>query len=90
MKSSYSALVLEDYNFWFKPPAGQPEGPPALLDVSFEIEAGVPAEGQTGKKAVAAALFGLNTRTKPNFVEPNPTFALTVNPRPGGPNKDHK
>ena len=63
MKSSYSALVLEDYNFWFKPPAGQPEGPPALLDVSFEIEAGafvlILGRSGSGKSTLALNLVGI-------------------------------
>tara|TARA_B100000029_G_scaffold513973_1_gene615160 strand:+ start:1893 stop:3668 length:1776 start_codon:yes stop_codon:yes gene_type:complete len=63
VKQSTSALVLEDYNFWFKPPAGQPEGPPALLNVSFEIEAGafvlILGRSGSGKSTLALNLVGI-------------------------------
>ena len=37
--AGHPTLILEDYSFWFKPSAGQPEGAAALTGVSFSIEA---------------------------------------------------
>lgn len=63
MKSGAPALVLEDYSFWFKPPAGQPEGPPALIDVSFEVQAGafvlILGRSGSGKSTLALNLVGI-------------------------------
>ena len=63
MKTSTPALVLEDYSFWFKPPAGQPEGPPALVDVSVEVESGafvlILGRSGSGKSTLALNLVGI-------------------------------
>jgi len=63
VKSSAPALVLEDYSFWFKPAAGQPEGPPALVDVSFEVEVGtfvlILGRSGSGKSTLALNLVGI-------------------------------
>ncbi|MPZ54089.1 MAG: ATP-binding cassette domain-containing protein, partial [Acidimicrobiia bacterium] len=56
-------LVVDDYSFWFKPEGGQPEGPPVLRDVSFEIEAGsfvlVLGRSGSGKSTLALNLVGI-------------------------------
>lgn len=57
------ALVLDQYSFWFKPPSDQPEGPPALNDVSFEIEQGafvlVLGRSGAGKSTLALNIVGI-------------------------------
>lgn len=57
------ALVLSDYSFWFKPAGGEPEGPPALKDVNFEIEQGsfvlVLGRSGAGKSTLALNLVGI-------------------------------
>lgn len=57
------ALVLEEYSFWFKPGAGQPEGPPALEEVSFCVEAGslvlILGRSGSGKSTLALNLVGI-------------------------------
>ena len=63
MSSGQPVLVLEDYSFWFKPPGGQPEGQPALADISFEIEAGsfvlILGRSGSGKSTLALNLVGI-------------------------------
>ena len=63
MKTGTPALILEDYSFWFKPPAGQPEAPPALVDVSFEVESGafvlILGRSGSGKSTLALNLVGI-------------------------------
>jgi energy-coupling factor transporter ATP-binding protein EcfA2 len=63
VNSKTPVLVLEKYSFWFKPPVGQPEGPPAFLDVSFEIEAGsfvlILGRSGSGKSTLALNLVGI-------------------------------
>lgn len=57
------ALVLQDYSFWFKPPSGEPEGPPALKDVNFEIDQGafvlVLGRSGAGKSTLALNMVGI-------------------------------
>jgi len=63
VSSGEPVLVLEDYSFWFKPSGGQPEGPPALMDISFEIEAGsfvlILGRSGSGKSTLALNLVGI-------------------------------
>ena len=57
------ALVLEEYSFWFKPGASQPEGPPALKDVSVSVEPGslvlILGRSGSGKSTLALNLVGI-------------------------------
>jgi energy-coupling factor transport system ATP-binding protein len=57
------ALAVEDYSFWFKPPTGSAEGPPALIDVTFEIQAGsfvlILGRSGSGKSTLALNLVGI-------------------------------
>ncbi|MFL2547216.1 MAG: ABC transporter ATP-binding protein [Candidatus Rariloculaceae bacterium] len=61
--STDPVLVVEDYSFWFKPAAGAAEGPPALLDVAFEIEPGsfvlILGRSGSGKSTLALNLVGI-------------------------------
>jgi energy-coupling factor transport system ATP-binding protein len=81
---STPALVLEDYSFWFKPPSGQPEGPAALLDVSFEIEAGsfvlILGRSGSGKSTLALNLVGIY----PDYFGGRNQGRVLVNNKKGG------
>ncbi len=58
-----TALALESYSFWFKPPGGKPEGPAALADISFAVEAGsfvlLLGRSGSGKSTLALNLVGI-------------------------------
>ena len=57
------ALALEDYSFWFKPAARESEGPAALEEVSFTVEAGslvlILGRSGSGKSTLALNLVGI-------------------------------
>ncbi|MCZ0953812.1 MAG: energy-coupling factor transporter ATPase, partial [Rhodospirillaceae bacterium] len=61
--ADHMALVLEEYSFWFKPGASQPEGPPALKDVSVSVEPGslvlILGRSGSGKSTLALNLVGI-------------------------------
>lgn len=61
--SKEPVLVVEDYGFWFKPATGSPEGPPALIDVAFEIQPGsfvlILGNSGSGKSTLALNLVGI-------------------------------
>lgn len=56
-------LRLEDFAFWFKPPAGEQEGPAALDAVTFDIETGsfvlILGRSGSGKSTLALNLVGI-------------------------------
>ena len=58
-----AALALEDYSFWFKPAARDPEGPAALEKVSFTVETGslvlILGRSGSGKSTLALNLVGI-------------------------------
>jgi energy-coupling factor transport system ATP-binding protein len=58
-----TALALDAYSFWFKPQAGRAEGPAALADLSFEIEAGsfvlILGRSGSGKSTLALNMVGI-------------------------------
>ena len=57
------ALVLQEYSFWFKPAAGEPEGPAALDEISFSVCAGslvlILGRSGSGKSTLALNLVGI-------------------------------
>jgi len=61
--SAENALALEAYSFWFKPQGGQPEGPAALEEVSFTVEAGsfvlILGRSGSGKSTLALNVVGI-------------------------------
>jgi energy-coupling factor transport system ATP-binding protein len=61
--SAENALALEAYSFWFKPQGGQPEGPAALEEVSFAVNAGsfvlILGRSGSGKSTLALNLVGI-------------------------------
>lgn len=61
--SAESALAVEDYSFWFKPPSGKAEGPPALREISFSINRGsfvlILGRSGSGKSTLALNLVGI-------------------------------
>jgi len=61
--SEATALELEHYSFWFKPQGGHPEGPAALLDVSFAVRRGafvlLLGRSGSGKSTLALNLVGI-------------------------------
>ncbi len=61
--SEPTALELEHYSFWFKPQGGHPEGPAALLDVSFAVRRGafvlLLGRSGSGKSTLALNLVGI-------------------------------
>ena len=63
MSSGQAAAILEEYNFWFKPQRGRAESRPALVDVSFEIQAGsfvlILGQSGSGKSTLALNLVGI-------------------------------
>ena len=57
------ALVLQEYSFWFKPAAGEPEGPAALDEISLSVCAGslvlILGRSGSGKSTLALNLVGI-------------------------------
>lgn len=58
-----TVLALETYSFWFKPSSGQAEGPPALAELSFSIDAGafvlILGRSGSGKSTLALNMVGI-------------------------------